>query len=783
MPPLDKTKKRRLFKTWEVIGLGVLTVLACICMASVVIWTDLRSAGEAFNQRVDTIQRDLAQRLGNTEAVLTSLTGLHHASDTFRAYEFAALSRELLDAYPFIKTIAKIEVIPREQRGRFERNLQANGFLDFTVTEQDQQGNFVVAGDRALTMPIRLFEPLEPEFARLVGYDILSDTVLYEAADRAIATGDAVAAEPKAMPALGHGLFVFKAYYLGHVSPKTALDRVAQVAGLIALYLRPAELFEDFLSEHESLSLTLEALPEDSEDTALSEGSAPTALLYQHQGAYPASLLSRFGPMEANVPINRQSQTLILKVKMWPQASDFRIWFTLIIVFLTALTCGFLTLTLRSRRESQLAALDSGRVLRESREQFRDFAETASDWFWSTDDQLRFNYVSEQVMESTGFRPDALIGRSIEDMVRFVIKEDDPDQHRRDLFAGRPFKEVRYRHSSPDGGEQWWSISGRGVFDDEGKLLGLRGTGRNVTSFVEASDELRRSKEEAEVASRAKSEFIANMSHELRTPLNAIIGFSEVMRSEAFGPLGAHKYLDYSNDIKASGEHLLSLINDILDLSKVESGKEELYQEELGVAELVDTLVTLMRHHANDNGITLNVDIPDGLPLLLADERKLKQILVNILSNAIKFTPHDGTVTITARSPVGQGFEFRITDTGIGMTEQDIPQAFLKFRQIDSDLNREYEGTGLGLPLARGLTELHSGTLDIESALGKGTTVYIRLPETRVIRDVNRNAEARTGEPVASLVWNSQAETTEETDTEDDRKAEPLSTGTEDPRA
>ena len=237
----------------------------------------------------------------------------------------------------------------------------------------------------------------------------------------------------------------------------------------------------------------------------------------------------------------------------------------------------------------------------------------------------------------------------------------------------------------------------------------------------------------AEESSRVKSQFMANMSHELRTPLNAIIGFSEVIRDALVGPVAA-RYKDYARDIHSSGRHLLGLINDVLDLSKVELGRLELHEEPVELAKIVHDSQRLMADRARANNVELGIDLPADLPLLLGDELRLKQIVLNLLSNAIKFTPAGGRITVSGGiSPAG-GIALAVADTGIGMKPEEIPIALEPFRQIDSALNRRYGGTGLGLPLARTLAELHDGILGISSAPGQGTTVTVTLPAARVIR-------------------------------------------------
>lgn len=262
---------------------------------------------------------------------------------------------------------------------------------------------------------------------------------------------------------------------------------------------------------------------------------------------------------------------------------------------------------------------------------------------------------------------------------------------------------------------------------------------RDISVRRQAEQAREDARQQAEAANRAKTEFLANMSHELRTPLNAIIGFSELMRTEALGPLGSPQYLEYMNDINGSGQQLIQVINDILDMSKIEAGELTPMEDVFDFARAADTSTRLVADRAHKGGISIVNSVPADIPQLCADERMLKQILLNLLSNAVKFTPEGGMVELSAEVN-SLGLSFSVADTGCGIPADKMDIILEPFGQADMTLQRNYEGTGLGLPLVKAMVELHGGELELYSREGKGTTATVRLPADRVIESERKLA-------------------------------------------
>jgi PAS domain S-box-containing protein len=345
----------------------------------------------------------------------------------------------------------------------------------------------------------------------------------------------------------------------------------------------------------------------------------------------------------------------------------------------------------------------------------------------ATDGEGRYIFCNQRFASFVGLRPGRLIGRRPLEAHNDALARRLADLDAR-LLSGEILPNSFEDEIVDRDGNFCDLLTTKSVYHDSDGTMVVT-VSLDITARKRAELDLIAVKEQAEIGNRSKTEFLANMSHELRTPLNAIIGFSEVISSALFGPLDAH-YRDYAQDINGSGHHLLRIINDLLDLSKIEAGRLELRDTPVPIATIFETCRRMVSDRATVTDVTLDFH-PTELEVS-ADELRLEQVLLNLVSNAVKFTPTGGRVTVSATVSASGEVAISVADTGIGMASDDIPRALQPFGQIDNSLARPHGGTGLGLPLAQRLVELHGGTMTIDSQLGEGTTVTVVLPPERV---------------------------------------------------
>ncbi|MGB0631502.1 MAG: ATP-binding protein [Alphaproteobacteria bacterium] len=412
------------------------------------------------------------------------------------------------------------------------------------------------------------------------------------------------------------------------------------------------------------------------------------------------------------------------------------------------------------RRESESARADAEIRARKAQVHLMDALNVSADGFALFDSDDRLEVFNEQLINvlrdnvisiDRGIAYRDLIAALSESIVLNTIQQEPEDWLARHLDY----------HESPEGsviietaGPRWFNLTERKTHEGGTALMlgdiapqklveqDLQNRVMELQAAKTVSDEqsaelatlaerLVEAKEVADTASRTKSEFLANMSHELRTPLNAIMGFSEVIKNELFGPVGVSQYRQYADDIYDSGAHLLAIINDILDLSKVEAGKFDLNETEIKVPDVCRSVLHIVKGRADEAGITLIKGLPEELPYLVADPRSLKQMLLNLVSNAIKFTDPGGTVDLVVSLCPDGGFRFDVRDTGVGVAPENVEVVLSPFGQIDTAHARDHQGTGLGLPLVQAFIDMHDGRLEIESELGEGTTVSLFFPPDR----------------------------------------------------
>lgn len=373
-----------------------------------------------------------------------------------------------------------------------------------------------------------------------------------------------------------------------------------------------------------------------------------------------------------------------------------------------------------SRDELERLVEQRTRQLRDSEARFRDFAGIAADWFWEMDAELRYSYLSDRWQTITGEQPSRVLGRT-------AAEAGGDGAAPAALAERREFRDFVHRRERPDGATIWLSISGRPQFDADGRFLGYRGTGRDVTKEKSAEEGYARARMEAEVASRAKSEFLSSMSHELRTPLNAILGFGQLLRFDPTTPLSEKQDAAVGHILKG-GDHLLALIDQVLDLAKVESGRIPVSAEPVDLSDLLGESATMVTPSAERRRISVTTrPVPEDAATVLADPIRLKQVVLNLLSNAVKYNRQGGSVVLAAaRLPDGR-IRITVADTGRGIPAELQPHVFEPFSRF-AEATTPVEGTGIGLTISRKLIEMMGGEIGLASEEGIGSTFWVDLP-------------------------------------------------------
>ncbi len=373
------------------------------------------------------------------------------------------------------------------------------------------------------------------------------------------------------------------------------------------------------------------------------------------------------------------------------------------------------------------------RALSEAEKKYRTIVENAAGGIYQVTPQGQFLSANPAMARILGYKaPEELLRKvhNVHDDIYLSVSEH--THFIRQLETEGAVYNFESQAKTSDGRTIWVNENARAVTDDEGHVLYYEGSLENITARKEAELSLKKAKTQSDLANRAKSEFLANMSHELRTPLNAIIGFAEIIKDEVLGPLDNRQYWDYANDIHESGQNLLTIINEILDVSRIEAGERQINESVIDLNKVIESCIDFMNQKAEDGKLKIKNMTAGKVPHIIGEELAVKQVLINLLGNAIKYTPAGGRITMTHEIEPAGSLRIAITDTGIGMETHEIQKALSPFGQLETELSRSGSGAGLGLTLVEALMSLHDGQLEIFSQKGIGTTVTIIFPQSRV---------------------------------------------------
>ncbi len=719
----DRPAPRLAFLPW--------TLLAACLAITVLAWQDQKRDDEhvltvRFEREVERIRGAVLGRFRAYESILRSSRGFVIGSERVTADEWRRFYEILdIDSYfPEIHDLTLTVYVTAAELAAFEA-AERSEVPGFEVFPKGRRDHYLV---------VRLAEPREL-MATNVGFDMGIDPVRREAAERARDTGRlAMSADVPTVAIEGQksAILLFLPIYRSEGTPATVAERRAALVGWVNVGFHSAPLIDRILAE------VMPAVQVDVFDAA---EATPEHLIYDPDGAVDRAGNEVPASLERLTRLHIGGRTWTLHITV-PAESDLidrglGHYGILISGLILSFFLWYVAHLLVSGRQRAIGlAGEMTAALHESEGKYRRIFEHADDGIFQTTLDGRFISANPAMARMLGYDSPKDLMASVTDIGRqLYVDPEGRERLKADLLEHGYVRGGEDRWRRKDGRVFWYAENTRLVRNADGEILYLEGMVRDISERKRAEEALNRAKEEAELANRAKTDFLANMSHELRTPLNSVIGFSDMLKSECFGPLGDPRYREYAEDINESGCHLLAVISDILDVSKIEAGVMEVSEENVLVGAAVESCVRMVNERAEKGRVALSVKVSDDLPVLRADSRQVKQILLNLLSNAIKFTPAGGGIAISAGVGDSREVVLRVSDSGIGIAAGKIPRVLEPFGQAGDILTRNHEGTGLGLSLAKSLIELHGGTLTLESELERGTTVTVRFPPERSIAD------------------------------------------------
>ena len=723
-----------------------------------------------FERQSSDITDSLLANLNSYMEVMYSIGEFYRVAPSVDRNAFHILTEGLLLRHPGIQALEWIPRIPGGQRSFYEDAARRDGFLQFEFSAQDTQKKLVPAPAKEEYFPVYYVEPYIGN-EKALGYDLSTNPARLEALSKARDLGKAVATSRLVLvqeKGTQSGVLIFLPVYAEGSVPGDTESRRRDLSGFILGVFRIGDMVTAAVKPFDQRNIDIDLLDRTApsgERMLFTSGAQPS-------GAAAVAVGERRNGFEGLAHF----QTYEIGERKWSivcsstdsYRADLHLWeawavltgglffcsmlgaFLLVVIGQSATTER---IVIERTAELSQANAELSRVnedleheivihkeveaaLKTSEEKFRTFVDWTGDWeYWVTPDG-HFVYMTPSCERITGYSAQAFIGDP--GLIKRILPGDDYskwEEHHCNHFESKAGEsEIEIRIVAKNGDIRWISHSCRPVFQEGGAYLGRRVSNRDITERKRVEDALHMATERAnamaqraQAANVAKSDFLANMSHELRTPLNVIIGFTELILDKQCGGLTPQQE-EYLGDVAHSARDLFLLINDVLDLTRIEAGKLELELSEVPLPELLSRSSTILKEKALKHNIHLSCEIKEIPPSIIADERKLKQIMYNLLANAVKFTPDGGRVHMEAESS-GSFVQVSIADTGIGIKEQDLQRIFDPFEQAESSLSRRFQGTGLGLSLTRSMVELHGGKIWAESeGEGKGARFLFLMP-------------------------------------------------------
>lgn len=670
----------------------VVGIVLCMFVGLFTMKLGMSHSEDEFQAKADLVYDEITRRYSTLEAILTSLAGFHQASDHVSDVQFTTFAQELLNAYPYIRTAMLLHKLDHDARKNFEEDMQDRGYYQFTVTESARDGTLVPADTRAEYLIIKIIEPLLPHMGTRLGYDALSNPSMTEAVINASRTGKGVASFVND-PALSESIIVFKAVYQGRYAPTSEKERMDMFNGAIAIETGAESLLSNLIPAMGNISLSL-----NHKHTA-DEQRFEYAFKNKSDATSQRSILPQLS-YKRNIDLYGQPTELSITQQI--SVHDIHYYWVLLTVI------SFLIIYI-----ALLSTWHNLKITRLHEQELEGYAARAAFSEENTDPIMRIshdgtllysNEPGQKITEDWKTTIGGYVPNRIKDFIRDVLLTNQYQEI--EASIGATHFTLRF---VPRRAQNYVNVYGR---DD--------------TEQKQAELALLEAKQAAEAANIAKSRFLATISHEVRTPMNGVLGMLELLLKT---PL-SEKQRGFADNALRSGKSLLGLINDILDFSKIESSKLKLERAPFDIKGTIADVIDIVAEDAKKKNLELVTEIPQFTYQLIGDQQRLRQILINLVGNAVKFTEKGSIivrVTKTAEYKTGVQLKFEITDTGIGIKPEALPFIFNDFTQQDDSTTRKFGGTGLGLAITKQLVNMMGGEIYVQSTPNEGSSFWITM--------------------------------------------------------